>query len=89
MTEIRLRVKPRSSRQAILGIKSGIWQVALTSPPEGGKANKELLKLLGKTLGVAPSTLELVRGHKSREKGVRVPDLSEDEIRERLTNADQ
>jgi len=85
MAEIVVRVKPRSSRRCILGWKDGVCQIALTSPPEGGKANEELLKLLGKSLGVAPSKIELVSGHKSRDQRVCVPDLSEAEISNRLS----
>jgi uncharacterized protein (TIGR00251 family) len=83
MAEIPIRVKPRSSRQAILGLKDGVLQVALNSPPEGGKANRELLKVLGKHLGIPPSSLEIVSGHKSRDKRVSIPRLSEEEF-ERL-----
>ncbi len=80
MVDIPLRVKPRSSRQAILGFNDGVLQVALTSPPEGGKANKELIRLLGKSLGIAPSRLKLVSGEKSRNKRVEIPGLSEREV---------
>ena len=45
---IRVKVKPSSSRSEILGEKGGILHIALKSPPENGKANKELLKLLWK-----------------------------------------
>ncbi|MCA9410372.1 MAG: YggU family protein [Candidatus Omnitrophica bacterium] len=87
MADIAIRVKPRSSRQAILGLKEDVWQIALNSPPEGGKANKELLKLLGKILGVPASSLALVSGEKSRNKRVRIPTLSENDIVSRLTLA--
>ena len=80
MTSIRVRVKPRSSRRAILECKEGVWQIALTSPPEDGKANKELLKLLGKALGVPPSSLIIVSGDKSREKKIEIPGLDGDRI---------
>lgn len=84
MATVRVRVKPRSSRRAILECKEGIWQIALTSPPEGGKANKELLKLLGKALGVPPSSLVISSGDKSRDKTIEVPDLGHQEIESRL-----
>ena len=86
MTEIAIRVKPRSSRKAILGSREGVWQITLTSPPEGGKANKELIKFLGKSLNVAPSSLELTSGWKSRDKKVEVPILSEVEVIDRLSH---
>ena len=45
---IHVKVKPSSSTSEILGEKDGVLQVSLKSPPEDGKANKELLKLLWK-----------------------------------------
>ncbi len=87
MAEINVRVKTRSSRPGILEFKEGVWQIALASPPEGGRANKELLKILGKTVRIAPSTLELVSGQKSRDKRVRIPGVSPERIAELLSNA--
>jgi hypothetical protein len=85
MPTLRVRVKPRSSRRAILECKQGVWQIALTSPPEGGKANKELLKLLGKALGVPPSSLVISSGEKSRDKTIEVGGVEDDAISRRLS----
>jgi uncharacterized protein len=87
MASLKVRVKPKSSRRAVLDCRDGVWQVSLTSPPEGGKANKELLKLLSKTLKVAVSNLEIQSGEKSRNKSISVPGLSEEEIHARLGEA--
>lgn len=87
MSSIQVRVKPRSSRSAVVGCEAGVWQIALNSPPEDGKANQELLRLLAKALGVAPSTLEIRQGQKSRNKTVCVPSLGEDEVKVKLEQA--
>jgi uncharacterized protein (TIGR00251 family) len=87
MAALRVRVKPRSSRRAVLDCRDGVWQVSLTSPPEGGKANKELLKLLSKMLKVAVSQMEIQSGEKSRNKSIAIPGLSEEEISARLREA--
>jgi uncharacterized protein len=42
------------------------------SAPVDGAANEEVLKLLAKALGVAPSKLEIVRGHQGRTKWVEI-----------------
>jgi uncharacterized protein (TIGR00251 family) len=86
MTSLAVRVKPKSSRSEILGIKAGVWQVALCSPPTEGKANAELLQLLAKTLRIAPSCLEISRGHKSRDKTVQIHGLEPVEILARLSS---
>jgi len=84
MASLRVRVNPRSGRRAILEYRQGVWRVALTSPPEGGKANAELIELLAKTLRVPKGALELVSGAKARDKVVRVDGLSEAEAHARL-----
>jgi len=44
--------------------------VRVAAPPEGGKANRELLKLLKKYFKA--KKVEIVKGHTSRMKVVRV-----------------
>ena len=40
--------------------------------PEDGKANKQVVKLLAKELGLSKSALMIVRGQASREKILRI-----------------
>jgi hypothetical protein len=44
--------------------------VRVTAPPEGGRANEAVLRLLAKTLGVPRRDLELAAGSTSRDKVV-------------------
>jgi len=87
VTGIRVRVKPRSSRRGIVAFVDGVWQVGLHSPPEGGKANKELLKVLSKALQIPVSDLNLVSGEKSRNKTVETLTITEPEAMKRLTES--
>ena len=85
MTRLHLRVQPKASRDEIGEfLDDGTLRVRVTAPPESGKANTAVIKLLAKQLGVAPSSLQIVRGHTARIKTVAIPDLSEAEIRQRL-----
>ena len=43
-------------------------QVDVTVAPEDGKANKQVIKLLAKELGLPKSNLAIIRGHTSRDK---------------------
>lgn len=65
---LRLRVMPRSPRDAIAGVRDGALLVRLTAPPVDGAANTALLRVLAKALGVPPSAIELARGSKGRDK---------------------
>jgi uncharacterized protein (TIGR00251 family) len=74
---IRVRLRPRGSRNELAGIRDGVLQAKVTAPPLAGKANKALCKLIAKRAGVAPSRVSVVRGEKSREKLVRVEGLGQ------------
>ncbi len=82
-TQLRLRVKPGARHREIRGVRAGALEVSVTAPPERGRANRAVLELLAEVLGVAPSRIELVRGHAGREKTIRVP-LPPETVRERL-----
>ncbi len=70
-SEISVRVTPKASRNAIEAGEDGL-RIYVTTAPEGGKANAEVRKLLAKALGVAPSSLSLIRGQAAREKVFRL-----------------
>lgn len=81
---VRVRVQPRASRDEIQDWQGGALRVRVTAPPVEGEANMAIRKLLAKALGVAPSTVEVVRGERARDKVVRVAGLSLADVRARL-----
>ena len=60
--QLAVRVIPRASRNAIVGVRRGALCVRLQAPPVEGAANRALLRFLGKRLGVPPRAVSLVRG---------------------------
>lgn len=69
---LSVRVTPKASRNAVVVEEGQIVRVYVTTVPEGGKATKDVIKLLAKAMGRAKSTLTLVRGETSRDKVFRV-----------------
>lgn len=69
---IRVYVAPRSSASKVVGEHNGALKVALTAPPVEGAANKALVELLAKLLGVPKGAVTIVSGEASRNKTVRV-----------------
>jgi uncharacterized protein (TIGR00251 family) len=70
---LEVRVSPGASADAITLPASGrSLAVRITAPPEDGKANDAVLRLLAKALDRPVSTLELVRGATSRNKLIRL-----------------
>lgn len=71
--ELFVRLKPGASSERIDGIyrpdaATTSLKVKVRAQPEKGKANKALIKLLAKTLGVAQSDLALTAGTTHRNK---------------------
>ena len=81
---LKVKVTPNSSRNALAPEQGDRLSVKLTSPPVEGKANKQLLKFIGKKLGVPPSSIIVLRGHSSREKVLFVPGIDQDCALEKL-----
>jgi len=71
-TLIKVYLQPSSSKNEIVGpYRDGI-KVKVTVPPIEGKANEALIKFLAKEFKVSASSIEILKGHKSREKMVRI-----------------
>lgn len=69
--EVAVRVTPKASRDRIL-FEADTIRVYVTTVPEDGKANKAVVKLLSKALGVPKTRLDLIRGATSRDKVFRI-----------------
>jgi uncharacterized protein (TIGR00251 family) len=83
--QITIRLRPRGSRDELLGMRDGVLQAKVTAPPVGGRANRALCRLIAKRVRVAPSRVSVVRGEKSREKVVRVEGVGPGALREALS----
>ncbi len=81
---LRVRVQPRASQNALGGERAGALVVRLTAAPVEGAANDSLVRFIGKTLGLAPSAVEIVRGAAGRDKLLRIAGRSVAEVRARL-----
>lgn len=81
---LRVRVKPRGSRDRIEGEREGALLVRLKAPPVEGEANQALVRFIGKAVGVAPSSVKILRGASGREKLLRFLGLTARALRERL-----
>jgi uncharacterized protein (TIGR00251 family) len=69
---IHIKAVPGSSRDVIRGLLGDRLKVAVSAPPEGGKANAAIIRLLRDTLGVHERDIELHAGSTSVRKSIRV-----------------
>jgi uncharacterized protein (TIGR00251 family) len=81
---LRVRVQPRAAKDAFAGEREGALVVRLTAPPVEGRANEALSRLLGRALGVAPSSVRVLRGTSGRDKLVAVAGLAASSARQKL-----
>lgn len=82
MALLHIRVQPKASKNEIGDfLEDGTLKVRVTAPPEDGKANAAVIKLLAKRLKIAPSALEITRGHASRNKTIEIAELTDDELK--------
>ena len=79
-----VRVQPKAKSDRVLGEHAGALKVAVTAPPEKGKANAAVVALLSRLLGVPKSSIEIVRGETSRVKTLRVQGVGKDALLELL-----
>ena len=63
-----VRGQPNARKNAVVGEHAGAVKVAVTAPPEDGKANAAILEVLKNWLGVKRSQLELVSAPSNRNK---------------------
>ncbi|MBI4635796.1 MAG: DUF167 domain-containing protein [Candidatus Rokubacteria bacterium] len=81
---LRLRVRPGASSNAILGWQGDTLRVRVTAPPLEGRANRAVIELLARALGVRPSAVSLLSGERGRDKLLHVAGLAPADIRGRL-----
>jgi uncharacterized protein (TIGR00251 family) len=71
--KIQVKVKPRSKTEDVTKEMDGnVYAVRVKEPPVEGRANRAVLKLLAKYLGVPESRLRIVSGLTSRNKVIEV-----------------
>lgn len=75
-----IRAQPGSRRNEVRIDVNGTLKVAVTQVAEKGKANKAILAVLAKSLGLRKSRLTLVSGESSREKVVQVKGINASEF---------
>ena len=78
---LHVLVQPKASDDTILGLHGEALKVRVAAPPTEGKANQRLRKLLAEELKVRQSDIEIIRGHTSRRKVLRIRNVSADQVR--------
>lgn len=82
-----VKAQPGARSSGIRGVHDGALRVSVTQVAEKGKANKAIVGVLGKTLGLRKSQIELIAGPASARKRFLIRDVSEEQLRQRIEAA--
>ncbi len=80
-----VRAQPGARRNEIRGVQDGMLKVCVTQSPEKGKANKAIVELLCKTLGLKKSQVELISGDTSHQKKFLLRGITPEELLRRIS----
>jgi uncharacterized protein (TIGR00251 family) len=80
----KVRVQPSASRTEITGEHAGAIKLRIAAPPVRGKANEECRRFFARLIGVQGHAVEIVSGDSSRDKLIRINNVSAGHVREAL-----
>lgn len=83
-TLLSVKLQPRASANEIGGPLGAELRIKVTAPPVDAAANEALVKLLAGCLECVRGRVELIRGHKSRHKVVKLHGFEPEEALRKL-----
>ena len=86
-TRLRLRVSPGARSAGVVGRHGEGWKVRVAAPPEGGRANEAVVRLLADAVSLPRDAVTLVSGHGARDKIVQLAGLDSTQVERRLSTA--
>lgn len=85
--ELAVKLQPRASKNVIDGPLGDELKIKVTAPPVEAAANQALVGLLAEKLECSRGAVQIVRGHTSRHKTVRITGLDAETVLRRLGSA--
>lgn len=78
--KLSVKVIPGASSDNIAGWLGDTLKIRVQAPPEGGKANAAVIRLLAARLGIPEKRIAIVQGLTSARKVVDLTDIDETEL---------
>lgn len=78
-TLLKIYLQPKSSKNEMVGPYRDGFKIKVTAPPIEGKANEALIQFLAREFGISSSCIEIIKGHRSREKTIKILGLAPQE----------
>lgn len=83
-TVLPVRAQPGARKTAIVGVHAGALRIAVSAPPDKGKANAAIAALLAEALGCKPAQVGLLSGATARQKRFLIEGIEPEALRQRL-----
>ena len=83
-TLLSVKLQPRAAANEIAGPQGDELKIKVIAPPVDAAANEALIKLLARELDCVRGRVELVRGHKSRHKVLKLHGFTTEEVLQKL-----
>lgn len=71
-----IKAQPGARKDEIVGEQAGSIKVRVTAPPEKGKANEAIIRLLAEKLNLRKSAISVISGETSRDKKILIQGVS-------------
>ena len=84
---LSIKLQPRASKNELGEPLGDELKIKVTAPPVDAAANEALIELLAKRLDCARGRIELMRGHKSRHKAIKLHGFKPEEVLQRISPA--
>ena len=82
---LKIRAVPGASRDRLAGLHGNAVKITVRAPPEKGKANEAVTRVVAKVLGLRQSAVSVASGGASRDKWLLVEGLDMETLVARLT----
>jgi uncharacterized protein (TIGR00251 family) len=84
MAILRVHLVPNAKIDSVVGEYGGAIKITVRAPAVEGKANVALIRFLAEQLNLPRQSIVLERGHRSRDKLIRIDGLAAEDVRTRM-----
>lgn len=70
--KVFISAKPAAKKDEVVQLDATHFKISVKAPPQDGKANLAVEKVLAEFLGIAPSCVKIIKGHTSKNKIVEI-----------------
>ncbi len=72
MRRINIKVITRAKKEELRKLSEDSYRIKVSTPPEKGKANKRIIEILAKELGVKKRGIKIISGETTNRKIIEI-----------------